>query len=121
MSTVPSPGRGADIVGRAQDRLQHEGRRGERRKAWHMWASLITVVPIGLALGLLTFGRYAGHTPAPATPGRVLPVAILTLLLGPVALSALGVFTWLLLLLVLVGLILMAAMLRTPPTPPLQH
>jgi ABC-type Mn2+/Zn2+ transport system permease subunit len=33
----------------------------------------------------------------------------------------LGLFQWLLLLVILVGAILMVAMLRTPPAPPLQH
>jgi hypothetical protein len=86
-----------------------------------MLESLITLVPVGLVLGLLTFGRYAGRTPAPPTPGRILPVAAVALLLGPVAVSVLGLFQWLLLLLILVGAILMIAMLRTPPAPPLHH
>ena len=86
-----------------------------------MWASLITLVPVGLVLGLLTFGRYGGRTPAPPTPGRVVPVAAVALLIGPVAAALLGLFQWLLLLVVLIGLILMIAMLRTPPAPPLQN
>jgi hypothetical protein len=81
-----------------------------------MWAPLITLVPVGLVLGLVTFGRYAGRTPAPLTPGRVVPVAVIAVLLGPVAVSALGFFQWLLLLLILIGAILMVATLRTPPT-----
>jgi hypothetical protein len=115
MSTVPSPGRAADIVGRTQDRLQQPGTAGGPANATDMWASLITLVPVGLVLGLLTFGRYAGRTPAPPTPGRVVPVALVAVLLGPVAVSVLGLFQWLLLVMILVGAILMVAMLRTPP------
>ena len=83
-----------------------------------MWVSLLTLVPVGLVLGLLTFGRYAGRTPAPPTPGRIVPVAALAILIGPIAVAALGLFQWLLLLVVLVGGIFMFALLRTPP---LQH
>ena len=83
-----------------------------------MWVAFLTIVPVGLVLGLLTFGHYAGRTPAPPTPGRILPVAALAILIGPVAAAVLGVFQWLLLLVILVGGILMFAMLRTPP---LQH
>jgi hypothetical protein len=81
-----------------------------------MWASVITIVPVGLVLGLLTFGRYAGRTPAPATPGRVVPVAAVAVLVGPVAVAALGFFQWLVALLIVVGAILTVATLRTPPT-----
>jgi phosphatidylserine synthase len=83
-----------------------------------MWASLITLVPVGLVLGLLTFGRYAGRTPAPVTPGRVVPVAAVAVVMGPVAVSALGFFAWLLVVMIVVAAGLMVATLRTPP---LQH
>src|SRR4051794_16760068 len=122
MSTVPSPGRADDIVGSPpQDCLQARGTRGRPPNAPPMVASLITLVPVGLVLGLLTFGHYAGRTPAPLTPGRVVPVAALALLLGPVAVSELGFLQWLLLLVTLVAAILVVAMLRTPPSPPLRH
>ena len=80
-----------------------------------MLVSLITIVPVGLVLGLLTFGHYPGHEPPRPTPARVAPVALAAILIGPVAVSALGVFQWFLLLVILVGVLVMIAMLRTPP------
>lgn len=80
--------------------------------------ALATVIPVGLVLGLLLFGTYGTHQPPAPTPGRVVPVAALAVLLGPVATATLGLTGWLIGIVLLVGGILMAAMLRTPP---IQH
>jgi hypothetical protein len=77
--------------------------------------ALATVIPVGLVLGLLMFGQYGTHQPPAPTLGRVAPVAALALLLGPVATATLGLTGWLVGIVLLVGGILMAAMLRTPP------
>ncbi len=80
--------------------------------------ALATVIPVGLVLGLLMFGSYGTHQPPEITPGRVLPVAALAVLLGPVVTAAFGLVGWLIGIVLIVGGILMAAMLRTPP---IQH
>ncbi|MEA2166783.1 MAG: hypothetical protein QOF76_83 [Solirubrobacteraceae bacterium] len=76
--------------------------------------ALATVIPVGLVLALLMFGSYGTHRPPAMTPGRVLPTLLLAVLLGPVATAALGLTGWLIGIVLLVGGILMAAMLRTP-------
>jgi hypothetical protein len=81
-------------------------------------AALATLIPVGMALGLLMFGDYGTHRPPAITPGRVIPVALLAILIGPIAVMALGFVGWLALVFVLVALGLMFALLRTPP---LQH
>jgi hypothetical protein len=86
-----------------------------------MWAVFLTVVPVGLVLGLLAFGRYGGRTPPPPTPGRVLPVAIATVALGPAPAVAFGLAGWLLLITFLIAGLLIVAMLRTPPPAPPLH
>ncbi len=78
-------------------------------------AALATLIPVGLALGLLLFGTYGTHRPPAPTPGRVVPVTILAVLLGPVAVVGLGLVTWLVLVVVIIAALLMFAMLRTPP------
>lgn len=77
--------------------------------------ALATIIPVATVLGLLVFGTYGTHQPPPVTPGRVAPVAVLAILLGPVATAAFGLVGWLIGIVVLVAGILMAAMLRTPP------
>ncbi len=77
--------------------------------------ALATIIPVGTVLGLLLFGTYGTHRPPAVTVGRVAPVAILAILLGPVATAVFGLIGWLVGIVVLVGAILMAAMLRTPP------
>jgi hypothetical protein len=77
--------------------------------------ALATVIPVGLVLALLMFGNYGTHRPPEMTPGRIVPTALLAVLLGPVATATLGLTGWLIGIVVLVGGILMAAMLRTPP------
>ncbi len=74
-----------------------------------------TIIPVGLVLALLMFGSYGTHRPPAMTPGRVIPTALLAIVLGPVATAALGLIGWLIGIVVLVTGILMAAMLRTPP------
>jgi hypothetical protein len=83
-------------------------------------AALLTIVPVGLVLGLIMFGTYGTHRPPAITPGRVIPVVLMTVVLGPVAVSAFGFFGWLIVLFVLVAAILMVAVLRNPPRP-LRH
>ena len=79
--------------------------------------ALATVIPVGTVLGLLVFGTYGTHRPPAVTPGRVAPVAALAILLGPVATAVFGLIGWLVGIVLLVGGILMAAMLRTPRAP----
>jgi hypothetical protein len=78
-------------------------------------AALFTLIPVGLVLGLLMFGTYGTHRPPAITPGRVIPVALLTVLLGPATAAALGLFGWLAVMLALLAVMLMIAMLRNPP------
>lgn len=78
-------------------------------------AALATLLPVSLALGLLMFGSYGTHRPPAMTPGRVVPVLLVAILIGPVAVAALGFVTWLAALVLVIAAILMAAMLRTPP------
>ncbi len=78
-------------------------------------AALVTLLPVGLVLGLLMFGTYGTHRPPAVTPGRVVPVAALTALLGPVTAATVGFVGWLGVMFVLVLAILMVAMLRNPP------
>jgi len=85
-----------------------------------MLGPLLTLVPVGVALGLLAFGRYGHRTPMPPTPGRILPVGAVAVLIGPVAVQALGFFVWLLGVAILVAAIAMVALLRTPPAPRLR-
>lgn len=77
--------------------------------------ALATIIPVGTVLGLLMFGTYGTHRPPEITPGRVAPVALLAIVLGPVATAVFGLVGWLIGIVLLVGGILMAAMLRTPP------
>ena len=78
-------------------------------------AAIATLVPVGLALGLILFGTYGTHRPPAPTPGRVIPAALLTILLGPVTALALGFLGWLMVMFALVAVMLMIAMLRNPP------
>ena len=78
-------------------------------------AAFATIVPVGLVLGLIVFGTYGTHRPPAVTPGRVVPVALLSVLLGPVTATAFGFAGWLLAMFVLVAAILLAAVLRTTP------
>jgi hypothetical protein len=78
-------------------------------------AALATVIPVGLVLGLLMFGTYGTHRPPAITPGRVVPVVALTILLGPVTAAAFGFVGWMAVMFLLVAAILMVAVLRNPP------
>ena len=82
-----------------------------------MWASLLTLVPTGLVLGLIWFGRYPGHARPEATPARVASISAVAIVLGPIAVSLLGFFVWLCLVAVLASALTMAAMLRAPRQP----
>ena len=79
----------------------------------HM-AAFATLVPVGLVLGLLMFGNYGTHRAPAVTPGRVIPVALLAILLGPVTATAFGFMGWILTMFVIVAAFLMVAVLRNP-------
>jgi len=78
-------------------------------------APLATLIPVSLALGLLMFGSYGTHRPPAMTPGRIVPVLALAVLVGPVTAAAIGLVMWLVLLVIVIAVILMVAVLRTPP------
>ena len=80
-----------------------------------MVAALLTLVPTGLALGLLAFGHYGRRHVRPTLRSAAL-VGVLAFVLGPVAVATLGFFVWLLLVAVVVAALTMAAVLR-PRTP----
>jgi len=80
-----------------------------------MWTALVTLVPVGLALGLIAFGRYGERRPPEPTARSVAPVAVATLVLGPLAVAALGFLMWLVCVVIVAAAMLMVAMLRTPP------
>ena len=84
-----------------------------------MFTDLLLLVPVGLALGLLAFGHYGDRRPEP-TPGRIAATAVATIVLGPVAVEALGLFVWLLGVGAVVAGITALALLRTPQ-PPRRH
>jgi hypothetical protein len=79
-----------------------------------MFTNLLILVPVGLALGLVAFGRYGDHHAEP-TPLRVALTALAAVILGPVAVDAFGLFVWLLGVGAVVAAITMIAMLRPPP------
>jgi hypothetical protein len=82
-----------------------------------MWASLLTLVPVGLVLGLIWFGSYPGHRRPEPTAPRIAAISSVAIVLGPVAVSQLGFFVWLCLVAVLASALTMAAMLRAPRQP----
>ena len=84
-----------------------------------MFTDLLLLVPVGLALGLLAFGHYGDRRPEP-TPRRIAATAVATIVLGPVAVEALGLFVWLLGVGAVVAGITALALLRTPQ-PPRRH
>jgi hypothetical protein len=69
-----------------------------------MWGIALSVVPIGLATGLLAFGQYAGRSPA-VSRVRVAAVVVGSVVVGPVALAVLGFWDWLMMLAVLILLL----------------
>jgi hypothetical protein len=79
-----------------------------------MWTALDTLVPVGLALGLIAFGRSGVGRPPVPTARRVVPGAAATIVLGPVAVASLGFLNWLLCVVIAAAALLMVAMLRTP-------
>lgn len=81
-----------------------------------MWATLLTLVPVGLVLGLLAFGDYGAGWREP-TRTQIAAVAAVAVLAGPVASAVLGLFGWLLAILVAVCVFVIVAMLRTPQAP----
>jgi uncharacterized membrane protein len=83
-----------------------------------MWTALVTLVPVGLALGLLAFGRYGERRPPAPTAKRIAPVAVAAVMGGPVAVAVLGFVLWLVCIIIVAAALLMVAMLRTAS---LQH
>lgn len=79
-----------------------------------MLATLLTLLPVGIVLGLLAFGDHGGPRLDP-TPGSFAAVATLAAILGPVAVSAIGLFLWLLFVALGVSLLTLVAVLRLPP------
>jgi hypothetical protein len=80
-----------------------------------MWTALVTLVPVGLAMGLIAFGRYGERRPPAPTARNVGPVAAAALVLGPLAVAVLGFLGWLVLVVVVAAAILAVAMMRTAP------
>ena len=69
-----------------------------------MWGIALSVVPIGLATGLLAFGQYGGRTPE-VSRVRIAAAVVGSIALGPVALALLGLWDWLMMLAVLILLL----------------
>jgi hypothetical protein len=80
-----------------------------------MLTDLLILVPVGLALGLVAFGRYGDRGYPEPTPLRIALTALAAVLLGPVAVEALGLFVWLVGVAAVAAGITMIALLRTPP------
>lgn len=78
-------------------------------------AAFATLIPVGLVLGLVMFGNYGTHRPPDVTPGRVIPVALLAVVLGPLTALAFGFMGWILAMFLIVAACLMVAVLRNPP------
>ena len=78
-----------------------------------MLTDLLLLVPVGLALGLVAFGHYGDRHPQP-TPARIALTAVATIVLGPVAVQALGLFVWLLSVAAIAAAITALALLRAP-------
>ena len=77
--------------------------------------ALLTLVPTGLVIGLLAFGEYGTRRAPDPNPAAMMLVAAVAILFGPVATLLLGFFGWLVLIAVIVGVLIIAAMLREPP------
>ena len=84
-----------------------------------MFTDLLLLVPVGIALGLVAFGHIGDRRPA-VTPARVAATAVATIVLGPVAVEALGLFMWLVGVAAVVCAITAVALLR-PPSSPRRH
>lgn len=74
------------------------------------------LVPTGLVLGLMAFGHYGRRDVRP-TSRSVLVVGLIAILVGPVAVLAVGFLTWMLLVGLGVAGLTMLALLRTPRAP----
>jgi hypothetical protein len=78
-----------------------------------MW-DLLALVPVGLALGLLAFGRYGGRTTEPNRK-TILIVGIAAILAGPVAIEILGFGQWLIVVATATGALTVYAVTRGGP------
>lgn len=81
-----------------------------------VWAAFLMIVPTGLVLGLVAFGRYGSRDVRPNFR-NVIVVGIFATLLGPVAVLAVGFLAWIMLVAVGVALLTMLAVFRTPRSP----
>ena len=81
---------------------------------------LLSLVPVGLGLFLLAFGVPDRPLLAP-TPRNLAGVGLVALIVGPVALLALGLVGWLVVIALLVGTVLVAAGLKPPRRGALQE
>lgn len=81
-----------------------------------MWIALLMLVPTGLVLGLMAFGRYGSRHVTP-TFRSVLVVGVASILLGPIAVLVLGFVAWMLLVGLGVVALTLLALLRTPRAP----
>lgn len=83
-------------------------------------AAVLSLVPVGLGLFLLVFG-VPGRTLLAPTPRNLVAVAVVAVVVGPVALFALGFLGWLAVIALLVGAVLFGAGLRLPRRGALQE
>jgi len=75
--------------------------------------ALLSLVPVGLGLFLLVFG-VPGRTLLAPTPRNLAGVGLVAVVVGPVAMLALGLLGWLVVIALLVGAVLVAAGLKPP-------
>jgi hypothetical protein len=80
-----------------------------------MW-DLLALVPVGLAMGLLAFGRYGGRENEPSRRAVVI-VGIAAILAGPVAIEVLGFAQWLIAVATATGALTVYAVSRNGPRP----
>jgi hypothetical protein len=81
-----------------------------------MWAAFLMIVPTGLVLGLMAFGHYGRRDVRP-TFRSVFVIGVVAILVGPVAVLALGFLTWMIVVGLGVAALTMLALLRTPREP----
>ena len=108
-----------DIVPSTPDAPPSQGTRAPAANGPPMVA-VLSLVPVGLGLFLLVFG-VPGRTLLAPTPLNLAGVGLVALIVGPVALLALGVVGWLVVIALLVGTVLVTAGLKPPRRGALQE